>query len=172
MRKIVYQKRNNGKQRAVTMVEMAVVVGVILIMVAIGTVVWNSMSDRALRNSVAYSTRDLITALKMYRTDNGDYPPAAACCNPLLIATNQPYTNVTTLMKDYQALTLVKVGNAVCLQGLLKGIQPNYFTALCAEPDDAGAAEYQAANQPACCWTKGSVDCSNAANWYKCASKM
>ena len=172
----MYQKRNSKKQNGVTLVEMAVVVSLILIMVAIGTAVWNGMSERSFRNSVVYSTRDLVTALKMYRTDNGDYPPAGVCCNPLLShppgELTLPYTNVTTLKKDYQVLTLVKTGYAVCLQGLLKNLQPNYFAALCADTDDAGAAEYKSANQPSCCWTKGGVDCSNAANWYKCAKKM
>lgn len=160
----------------VTLIEMAVVIALILIMVSIGTVVWNSMSERSLRNSVVYSTRDLVTALKMYRTDHGDYPLAEACCNALLShppgELALPYTNVTTLKKDYLALTLIKTGNAVCLQGQIKNISNKYFVALCPETDDAGSAEYQTANQPACCWTKGGLDCSSAANWYKCATKM
>ncbi len=160
-------RKNSRRQRAVTMVEMATVIGLILIMVAIGTAIWMNQSDRAYRNAVAYSTRDLGTAVKMYRAEIGNYPPSGGDFSPFY-----SYTNVTSIVSQYKAVTLTVTASYSCFSGILKNIQPNYEVALCMEADDSGAAKYRAANQPACCWTKGGVDCSNAANWYKCASKM
>lgn len=163
MQNMKFFKRQNG----VTLVEMAVVVSLILIMVAIGTVVWNNMSDRALRNRVIYSTRDLGTAVKMYRAENGDYPPSGGDFSFIY-----PYTNVTAVTKDYQSLTLTIVsGSYACFSGILKNIPNTYEVGLCMETDDAAGAKYKSSNQPACCWNK-TATCSSAANWYKCASKM
>lgn len=167
MRKEAMEGVKAKQQKGVTLVEMAAVVGLLLILVAIGTVVWVSQTERALRNSVAHSTRDLITVMKIYRTDNGDYPPGTVL-DPLY-----PYTNVTQLIKDYQSIAIERAGAAVCLDGLLKGIKNKYHVALCAETDDAGAVKYKTTSQPACCWEgTAPVDCTNAANWYPCKDKM
>lgn len=169
IRKVVLKdkklKDKNMKQKGVTLIEMAAVVGLLLILVSIGTVIWVNQADRAFRNAVVHSTRDIVTIMKIYRTDNGDYPPGPGL-GPLM-----PYTNITTLVKDYQVLSIVKTGSAVCLEGLLNGIQPRYNTILCAETDDAAAVKYKSATMPGCCWEKTTV-CSTAANWYPCKDKM
>lgn len=123
-------KRN--RQKGVTLVEMAAVIGIILILVTLGTVEWNSMDDKAVRNSTLIAEKAIGDALRMYQVDQKNYT-----CN---IDKLNAYVNLTSLKKSF---TSVGIESDDCtfatftylrISGMVKGIQPAYIVNFYLEP--------------------------------------
>ena len=125
---------NSQLKKGVTLLEMVVVIGIIMILVALGTVEWSSMDDKAVRNGSLVSAKAIGDALRMYQVDKGNQ---GYTCTIDKLA---PYVNLTSVKSSF---TSVAVESDDCtfasfaylrITGTVKGIQPGYIVNYYVEP--------------------------------------
>lgn len=164
--------------KGVTLVEMATVISVLLIIAALSVPEFSNMAERARRQNAIDGVTNLSEALEMYKAEWSFYPLQGAV-TPLA-----DYDQITRYYSSFDmnqdvnaALSGIKgiaiytaLTGTACVSSVVNKITPTYKVTHCAKTDNTWSQTKDA--QPTCCWTKGGVDCDNAANWYYCKDKM
>lgn len=128
------ETRSVKRNRGVTLIEMAVVVGIIMILVGLGAVEWSSIDDKAVRNGSLVSAKAIGDAMRMYQVDNRNQ--GYTCTIDRLAS----YVNLTSVKSSF---TSVSVESDDCtfaaftylrVTGTVKGIQPSYIVNYYVEP--------------------------------------
>jgi type II secretory pathway pseudopilin PulG len=158
------------KNKGVTLIELAIVVVIIMTLVLIGSVVWLSRDELASRNGALVSINGLVKAMKMYKADQGDYPPQGAI-SPLA-----SYTDITRLLQTFRNPPLggspssgIQVfrnspsNDVACVWGELDDVTGEYEIRYCASTNESYVWS-KADNQPTCLWGKGPF----ARSWPAC----
>ncbi len=132
MGKNIMEKRK--KQKGVTLLEMATIIGIVLILVMLGTVEWNSIDDKAVRNASLVSAKAIGDGLRMYQIDRNHQ--GYTCSIDKL----NDYVNLTALKKSFTSVQIdTDTGNCssfayVRVSGTVKGIQPDYIVYYYVDP--------------------------------------
>lgn len=109
------------RQKGVTLIEMAVVIGIIFLLASLMIVEYGNMDDKARRNSSLVSAKALGDAMRMFKQDKRTYTTS--------LDDLSPYINLTTLKNSFLTV-LVDAGASysyVNISALVKGIVPNYY---------------------------------------------
>jgi general secretion pathway protein G len=71
--------QRSSRTQGFTIVELLIVIVVIAILAAVSIVAYNGVVERAENNQTVSAVRAYATALKLYSTDEGEYPNMASC---------------------------------------------------------------------------------------------
>lgn len=132
MEKNIMEKRK--KQKGVTLLEMAAIIGIVLILAMMGVAEWNSMDDKAVRNASLVSAKAIGDGLRMYQIDRNNQ--GYTCSIDKLV----DYVNLTALKNSFTSVQIdanaADCNNAgyVRISGTVKGIQPDYIVYYYVDP--------------------------------------
>ncbi len=164
-------------KKGVTLVEMATVLSVLLIITAFAVPEFTNMVERGRRQNAIDGASNLSEALEMYKAEwvayplQGDIFPLADYEEITRYYSSFDMNQYATLTPAIKGISIYTgLAGTACVVGVVSKITPTYKVTHCAKTDNTWNQTKDI--QPTCCWTKGGVDCNNAANFYPCRDKM